>query len=103
MNYDLISSLRVEELKTYLKERGLKTSGRRVELVARVFAASENNVPVVKSAVEIEADLKQEYTKKLDIDGYGIPDPFSRGRRREISMANGFIDGYIFIPHVPSK
>ena len=40
MNYDLISSLRVE-LKTYLKERGLKTSGRRVELVARVFAASE--------------------------------------------------------------
>ena len=76
MNYDLISSLRVEELKTYLKERGLKTSGRRVELVARVFAASENNVPVVKTAVEIEADLKQEYIKKLDIDGYGIPDRF---------------------------
>ena len=41
-----------------------------------MFAASENNVPVVKSA-EIEADLKQEYIKKLDIDGYGIPDPFS--------------------------
>ena len=77
MNYDLISSLRVEELKTYLKERGLKTSGRRVELVARVFAASENKVPFAKSAVEIEADLKQEYIKKLDIDGYGIPDPFS--------------------------
>ena len=77
MNYDLISSLRVEELKTYLKERGLKTSGRRVELVARVFAASENNVPVVKSAVEIETDVIQEYIKKLDIDGHGIPDPFS--------------------------
>ena len=59
MNYDLISSLRVEELKTYLKERGLKTSVCRVELVARVFAASENNVPIVKSAIEIEADLKQ--------------------------------------------
>ena len=41
-----------------------------------MFAASENNVPVVKSAVEIEADFKQEHIKKLDIDGYGIPDPF---------------------------
>ena len=39
MNYDLISSLKVEELKSYLKEGGLKTSGRRVELVARVFAS----------------------------------------------------------------
>ena len=31
----------------------------------------------MKSAVEIEADLKLEYIKKLDIDGHGIPDPFS--------------------------
>ena len=109
MNYDLISSLRVEELKTYLKERGLKTSGRRVELVARVFAASENNVPVVKTAVEIEADLKQEYIKKLDIDGYGIPDPFSleegwlEEEEGRYLWSMVFIDGYIFIPHVPSK
>ena len=61
MNYDLISSLKVEELKSYLKEGGLKTSGRRVELVARVFAACENNVLVVKSAIEIEADLIQDW------------------------------------------
>ena len=70
MNYDLISSLKVEELKSYLKERGLETPGRRVQLVARVFAACENNVPVVKSAIEIDADLKQEYTNKLDFGGF---------------------------------
>ena len=32
MDYDDISSVKVEELKTYLKQRGLKITGRKVEL-----------------------------------------------------------------------
>ena len=56
MDYEFISSMKVEELKDYLKLRGLKVSGRKVELVARVFSASENNVPLIKSAVEIEKE-----------------------------------------------
>ena len=75
MDYDLISSMKVEELKYFLKLRGLKVSGRKVELVARVFAASENNVPLVKTAIEIEQDLKLEYQNKLLISDVAIPDP----------------------------
>ena len=58
-----------------MRERGLKITGRRVELVARVFAALENNVPLVQSAVEFEADLKLSYNNKLVIDGISIQDP----------------------------
>ena len=76
MDYDMISSMKVEELKDYLRLRGLKTSGRRIELVARVFAASESDVPILKSPQEIEKDLKEEYEKKLVVGDIKLPDPF---------------------------
>ena len=66
----------LEELKNYLRIRGLKVNGRNFELVARLFAASENNVKPIKIAVEVEADLKTEYLAKLKIDDRNIPDPF---------------------------
>ena len=76
MDYDLISKMSLEELKNYLRIRGLKVNGRKNELVARVFAASENGVKPIKTAVEVEADLKTEYLAKLKIDDRNIPDPF---------------------------
>ena len=66
----------LEELKNYLRIRGLKLNERNIELVARLFAASENNVKPIKTAVEIEADLKTEYLAKLKLDDRNIPDPF---------------------------
>ena len=57
MDYELLEKMKVEELKNYLKMRGLKVTGTKKELVARVFAASENGVQPVKTAVEIESDL----------------------------------------------
>ena len=57
----MISTMKVDELKLFLEVRDLKTSGRKIELVARVFAAMENNVPVSETAVEIECDLKKVY------------------------------------------
>ena len=59
MEYNMISKMKVEELKNYLKLRGLKLNGKKEELVARVFAAIENNVLPIKTAVEVEADLKK--------------------------------------------
>ena len=76
MDYDLISKMSLEELKNYLRIRGLKVNGRNFELVARLFAASENNVKPIKTAVEVEADLKTEYLAKLKLDDRNIPDPF---------------------------
>ena len=66
----------LEELKNYLRIRGLKVNERNIELVARLFAASENNVKPIKTAVEVEADLKTEYLAKLKIDDRNIPGPF---------------------------
>ena len=54
MDNELLEKMKVEELKNYLKIRGLKVTGtKKKELVARVFAASENGVQPVKTAVEI--------------------------------------------------
>ena len=63
-------------MKKYLKIRGLKVKGRKKELVARVFNAQENDVKPVKTVVEVEAFLKNEYSKRLVVDDRKIPDPF---------------------------
>ena len=57
----------LEELKNYLRIRSLRVNGRKNELVARVFAGSETGVKPIKTAVEVEADLKTEYLAKLKI------------------------------------
>ena len=46
--------MKVEELKNYLKIRGLKVIGTKKELIVRVFADSENGVQLIKPDVEIE-------------------------------------------------
>ena len=74
MDYELLEKMKVEELKNYLKIRGLKVTGTKKELVARVFAASENGVQPVKTTVE--SDLITDYKIKLKIDGFPIPNPF---------------------------
>ena len=54
----------------------LKSNRDKKELVARVFAASENGVQPVKPVVEKEPDLITDYYNKLKIDDFSIPDPF---------------------------
>ena len=46
--------MKAEELKNYLKIRGLKVIGTKIELIVRVSAASEQGVQVKKPEVEIE-------------------------------------------------
>ena len=43
MDFEYFKKLKVEDRKSYLRLRGLKVSGRRDELIARCFAAWENN------------------------------------------------------------
>ena len=66
----------LEELKKYLRIRALKVNGRKNELIARVLAASEKGAKPVKTAVEVEVDLKTEYLAKLKIDDRNVQDPF---------------------------
>ena len=66
----------MEELKNYLRIRGLKVNGRKNNLVAKVFARSEKDVEPIKTTVEVETDSKTEYLAKLKIDDRNIPDSF---------------------------
>ena len=75
MDCDLISKMSLEELKNYLRIHGLKVNRRKSDLVARVFAVSENGVKLTKTAVKAEADLKTEYLAKPKTDNRNIPDP----------------------------
>ena len=63
----MIADMNVEELKKFLRLRGLRISGRKVE--ARVFSAVENNVQPILTAEEVELELKNEYNYKLKLDG----------------------------------
>ena len=56
MDYEMVSIMKVDELKMYLRLRGLKVSGIKAELVARFFVASETKP--VKTTAEIESDLQ---------------------------------------------
>ena len=45
--------------------------------MVRLFAASKNGVKPIKTASEVEVDLKTEYLAKLKIEDRNIPDPFT--------------------------
>ena len=61
----MVSKIKVDDLKKFFCLRSLKVSGEKAELVARVFAAYENNMQPVKSAAEVEIELEEEYQPKL--------------------------------------
>ena len=72
----MVKKMKVEELKSYLRLRALKVTGKKDELVARVFAAMENNVRPVKTAEEVEREIQAEYANKLQLVDEHLPDPF---------------------------
>ena len=76
MDYHLISKISLQELRNYLRIRGLKVNGTKNELVATLFTESESCVKPIKTAVEVEAYLKSKYSAKMNIDDRNIPDPF---------------------------
>ena len=77
MDLEMISTMKVEELKDFLRLRGLKVTGKKNELIARVFVALENDVPIVKTAEEVEMEMATSYQDKLKLeDGVILPDPF---------------------------
>ena len=46
----MVSKMKVDDLKTFFCLRSLKVSGKKAELIARVFAAYENHMQPVKFA-----------------------------------------------------
>lgn len=59
----------------FLAVRGLNTSEKKVELVARAFSAVELNLPIVQSSEEQQAKINGEYECRLKT--FEICDPFT--------------------------
>lgn len=72
--YDDFLELSVGSLKDYLIVRGLQTTGK-VELVARAFAACEQNIPIKLTHEQHSISLKAEYRNCLA--KYNLSDPKS--------------------------
>eukprot|EP00112_Aurelia_sp_Birch-Aquarium-sp1_P002263 Seg1246.3 transcript_id=Seg1246.3/GoldUCD/mRNA.D3Y31 product="hypothetical protein" protein_id=Seg1246.3/GoldUCD/D3Y31 len=73
ISYDKFLALETNKLSDFLAVRGLKTSGTRVELVARAFAAAELNMPIIATSEEQQQTLNVQYEKLLNDSG--IIDP----------------------------
>ena len=57
--YEDFLDLSVKELQNYLAVRGMTTSGRKVELVARAFAAFELKMSIISSSEEQKQTLER--------------------------------------------
>ena len=75
LSYDDFSRWKVPELKDYLRDRGLKTTGRKVELVALAYGANQMGVDTKRSSIEEKVKNKQDYSALLKINDDTIPDP----------------------------
>ena len=67
LTYDEVNSWHSDALKLYCRQLGLNVSGRKQELVARAFAASEMGIPVQPTAEERIATTANEKAQFLDL------------------------------------
>ena len=71
--YDDFNNLTVGTLKDFLSLRGLSTTGRKIELVARAFSAYELKLPVKLTAQELNTKIQNQYQERLQ--KHGLVDP----------------------------
>ena len=73
--YEDFLYLGLNNLSDSLAVRGLKSTGRKIELVARAYAAVEMNIQPLYSSEELRKKLNEEYAKRIAT--FGVPDPRS--------------------------
>ena len=76
MDCEMLNSMKIEKMKNFLRFQVLKVTGKKEILVARAFCAVENNVTLVKAAQELELQLQEDYSKKIELENCTSPDPF---------------------------
>ena len=72
----MVEFMPVQELQNFLRLRDLKVTGRKKELVARVWCAIQQDIPIQPTAQHVEEQLKIEFKERLKIDGITLPDPY---------------------------
>ena len=63
--YEDFVELSLKQLSDYLSARGLSTSGKKVELIARTFAAMELKLDIIESTESQKIKLQAQYHNKL--------------------------------------
>ena len=63
--YEDFMELSLKQLSDYLSARGLSTSGKKVELIARTFAAMELKLDIIESSESQKIKLQAQYHNKL--------------------------------------
>ena len=63
--YEDFLDLSIKDRRNYLSVRGLNTSGRKVELVGRTFAAFELKMNIIASSEEQKLKLESDYQEIL--------------------------------------
>ena len=77
LTLDVIKTWKVNALKDFLRARSLKVTGRKDELVAKVFAAYEQQVPVAEDSAERLAKVDSEIKHLLEIPEGTLPNPLA--------------------------
>ena len=75
MHLGRFRSLKFDGLRSFLRPRGLQITGVKYELFPGAFVATENNLPTLRTAVEVETDIAKEYHAKLTVEDALLPDP----------------------------
>ena len=63
--YEDFMELSLKQLSDYLSARGLSTSGKKVELIVRTFAAMELKLDIIESTESQKIKLQAQYHNKL--------------------------------------
>ena len=69
--------MNVNTLRQYLRDRGLRSTGLKADLVARAFVAHESNVPLVPMATERSSMLASDFKAALQTPDGELPTPDS--------------------------
>ena len=76
LSLDDFKRWKVPELKKYLRDRGLKTTGTKEELTALAYGAEQCSAPLKATAKQEELDKAEQYRSLLHCRGQQLPDPF---------------------------
>ena len=79
----------VDALKDYLRKRGLRTTGPKVELAALAFSAHVLQLPEKLTQTEKQVMLYRQYADLLSFDGSTYPDPLTALKDGWISEKDG--------------
>ena len=89
-SYDDFSRWGVSNLKKYLRDRGLKTSGKKIELVALAFSASQLGVTSKPSVATDNVKNSEDYASLLVTTTKDLlPDPIAELKHGWIGEQNG--------------